>query len=130
MNDLLLNDDCVLKILEWLLLDDICLLSTTCKRLQALCEKQFRRQCPKEANAELVIFPNSNRHLSVLPSANYIKCFRNFIKNLTIQPFNEQNEEFVSRFANFVKAKCDQILHSICILFVIIWPNRWNCAKK
>lgn len=99
------NDDCIYKILEWLPLNDVCFCSQACKRLQALCENHFRRKYPNLANQEFRVNVLRNANLYVYSWANYVKYFRNFIKNIIIYPWSlDENKELaLCRVANFIK---------------------------
>lgn len=109
LNLSMLNDDCILKILEWLPLDDLCLFSRTCKRLQALCGIEFRRTFSNEANRDVEIRLLSNGKLRY---ENYVKYFQNFIKSLFIRSGVHKHHKAI---VSFVKDKCDPNLQEITI---------------
>lgn len=44
-----LNANCILSILEWLPLSDLCSISFTCKHLQSLAEREYHRKNPNES---------------------------------------------------------------------------------
>lgn len=105
-----LNDDCIYKILEWVPLDDLCSLSRTCKRLQALCDNHFRRRLPNEAHKEVQVQVAINGKLRC---KKYVTYFDNFITNLSILGGALRFDENV--LVNFIRTKCDQNLHQITI---------------
>lgn len=102
-------------------LDDLCLLSRTCKRLQALCESHFRRKYPNKANTEVQVGIGFDGKLRISPYENYVKCFYKFVKNVHIYVWTFQQEDFEDEeinlppVLNFIKTKCDKNLHRIVI---------------
>lgn len=109
----------------WLSLEELCIFSRTCKRLQRLSENHFLRKYPYEASRELWIGIKIDGKVWVSPSDYYVKYFYNFVNKLTIYErdnFEERNLKLrdkqltFSHISNFVKTKCDQNLHKICIV--------------
>lgn len=102
-------------------LDDQCMCSRTCKRLQELCGNHFRRKYPNKVNAEVKIRIVNGGRLRVYPFENYVKCFYNFVKNVTIIHYKFQEKKSknkqskIASIVNFVNTKCDQNLHKISI---------------
>lgn len=118
---MLLTDDCIFALFEWLPLDDLCACSRTCKRLQILAEQHFRRKFQSKANLEVEVGIGYDGKLRVSPSKNYVKCFQKFIRNICIYLWTIEQEDFedddvqMSLVVDFMKRKCNKNLYRVCV---------------
>lgn len=88
-----MNDDCIFEILSWLNLDDLCVLSRTCKKLRDIAVREFQRKysqgkvlCILEKELPLPLeAPTYYRTtVSVSPNESYVKCFGRYIRNVFV----------------------------------------------
>lgn len=119
----LLPDDCILALFERLTLDDLCVFSRTCRRLQILAQQHFQRKYRGEANTEVEVEIVSNAKLRVRPFKINMKCFQKFITNIRILSYEQQDEQedeesadkAMLLVAKFMKRKCNNNIHGIFI---------------
>lgn len=129
MNTLqLLPDDCIFELLDRLSLDDLCVFSRTCRRLQILVQQHFQRKYRSEANRAIEVRIDLSRSkLSVVPYKNYVKCFQKFITNIAIVSYKrkddeessddeseDESEQPMALVVKFMKIKCNNI-HAMCV---------------
>lgn len=118
---------------ERLTLDDLCVFSRTCRRLQILAQQHFQRKYRSEANTKVKVAIGLNGKLRVTPLQNYVKCFQKFITNICIVSYEQEEDEestedestddesaderiqSMSKVVNFMKRKCNKNIHGICV---------------
>lgn len=95
-----LNEDCFYQIFKWLPLNDLCVLSKTCSRLQQLTGDYFQRKYP----SKWVNITNATSDGIVLsPNKNYVHCFSRFIQNLSIDFLRKDHDVL----ATFLQSNCN-----------------------
>lgn len=79
-----INDYCVLKIFEYVELNDLCELGKTCKRLQQLAEIFFRQKFQDKIVSEVRIQVTFNGEILLLSEEEYVKYFLKLMRNVTL----------------------------------------------
>lgn len=84
-----INGDCILEILSWLNLDDLCILSRTCKKLRDFTVREFQRKYSEKyiCILEKKLPRTSNGYeitVCLSPTENYVKCFGRYIQNVCV----------------------------------------------
>lgn len=75
-----MNDYCIDEICEWLPLDALAALGTTCKRMNHVASSYFRRKYP----AKYLLLMNYKGKLNLYPDQLYVKCFSDHFRSIMI----------------------------------------------
>lgn len=105
-----LNQDCILKIFEYLELNELCAISKTCTKLQQIAELFFCQRFKKKMMTEVSIRVRFDRKIVVLPEDEYVTQFLKLMQNLkiscgyTLRPLD---------MVEFMRNKCNENLINI-----------------
>lgn len=112
---LLMNNDCIYKIFEWLVLDDLCSISETCKQLQALSSDYFQRKYYDKLSRGMRIMV-INGKVEFHPKERYVKsfsrCFDTVIVNADLRWSRNINVS-KSTLPRVIRENCNQYLNTI-----------------
>ncbi|XP_055296389.1 uncharacterized protein LOC129565465 [Sitodiplosis mosellana] len=97
-----LYTECCLHIFEMLPLNDLCSVSKTCKRFQALGKDVYRRRYKSKVLIIEDIADDGNMALG--PDEKYTNCFAEFIQNVSLSQ-NVASKAGLARLKAFYKAK-------------------------
>lgn len=112
---LLMNSDCILKVFEWLELDDLCSVSESCKQLQALSSDYFlRKHNDKLSRGMRIVLINGKIELQ--PKERYVKSFSHCFDTLIVHadsrwPLNFDVSKLV--LPSFIRENCNENLSTI-----------------
>lgn len=77
-----LNDNCLEEIFEWLCLEDLTNLSTTCRRMQDVVGDYFGRKYPTK---RMTIKMDKQQRIEFWPREKYVQRFREYFQNIAIR---------------------------------------------
>lgn len=108
-----MNDDCIEAIFSWLSLDELCIMSTTCQRIQCIASAHFHHEysskCIRMVNGSEIDVKNHTRKSFVRFDdivGNYKKCFSSHIRCITIQETHSHPRLPVIEYFKFLKSNC------------------------
>lgn len=85
-NMMSINDNCLEEILEWLPLNDLVSLSTTCRRMQGVVSRYFGRKYPtKRMTVKMDKMDRAGRIIEFWPREKYVQRFREYFQNIAIR---------------------------------------------
>lgn len=80
---MLVNDNCIEEILEWLSLSDLVSLSTTCRRMKEVVSRYFCRKYPTKRMT--VKMDSESRRIEYWPRELYVQRFHAYFQNIAIR---------------------------------------------
>lgn len=81
---MLINDNCLEEILEWLSLSDLVSLSTTCKRMNGVVSRYFGRKYPTK-RITIKMDSDLRGRIEYWPRELYVQRFREYFQNIAIR---------------------------------------------
>lgn len=80
-----LNDDCLFEIFDRSLLDDLCVISKTCKKMRKLVEYHFVRRYPQLLAKQFQLMFTTNGRLEIISGDRYTDCFSRHLQSIRIR---------------------------------------------
>lgn len=77
-----INENCIEEILEWLPLNDLVSLTTTCKRMQGIVSRYFSR---KYQTKRMTVKMDKRQRIEFWPRELYVQRFREYFQNIGIR---------------------------------------------
>lgn len=108
-----LNDDCIYAIFEFFTLNDLCLITQTCKRFQKLASNHFLRRYPRASSKSVITIKENNGKIVKL-SSNNLHCFSRVIQTVELVLALSVNKEY-SDLPDFIRSNFCENLKTIKI---------------
>lgn len=109
----MLNDDCIFEIFDQLSLDDLCVISGTCKKLQEMAELYFQR-CYAELSSEAITIEKKRGMVRFKEFGLYMETFRSQIKNVVV---DFERYEMDEQLLQFMRKNCNKNIRRITFIF-------------
>lgn len=101
-----LNDDCLLNLLNYFDLNELCTVGRVCKRLQQLVDMLFVTRFQCKIQSEVQITATFDRRIVIQPNEIYVKYFLKFMKRLRICDVHDELP--FDTVVEFIRKNCSE----------------------
>lgn len=105
-----LNDYCLFDIFKWLPLNEFCVISETCQRIQKVATKYFTRKYPEKVSGQVTITRKMGQ-IDTTPKENYVKAFSHCFENIEICDLDDDVED--NELVAFIQSHCNEHLKKV-----------------